>query len=615
MWGAFRRDSVETTSQTALLLPLLLLLLLRLWRDVGVAAWVPTDYCSSGIDSSGRRSQHKRPERSCREIIFQPYAAVLKSGLFEACCCFGCLLSLESQLSYSRCQLFCLLLSSVVTCGVLSFSLVVTPLLFFLSTILWHLRRPLGLLSAAQQRQRICTALVVTRRLSAMTSPAKRQRLEDHELNFLAAEYDNPLLTSPLPLPLPIIHPSSFPILPSTPLSYRSQQMSAPMVRISTLPFRLLARHYGATLVYSEELIANKLQHCQRSINPTTATIDFALPGGKGGVVFSTYPGEPVVCQLGASNAADALRAAEVVAGDVRAIDLNMGCPEHFSTQGGMGSALLRRPDTAVDILTTLRRNLPSTVAVTCKIRLLDTAADTVELMRRLEATGVDAIAVHARRVPDRPRHRALIDQLPLLFSLRNVACVYNGDLFSSTIPPAELSLPAGTSVLVGRGAMWNPSIFAASSTTSSSPLPLFPVVDQYIRTAAVYSPAVANTKYVALEMLKGHCSTLDTYRDVVQAKDAGQLEAAVAALTAEVRQRAVVDEVERKEWAEVEESGMVIEGGGGGGGRRKVERRLKEMERMRQLLYGPYHPPAVRWEERPSQIVAEEKKQSHDPR
>lgn len=35
---------------------------------------------------------------------------------------------------------------------------------------------------------------------------------------------------------------------------------------------------------------------------------------------------------------------------DVNTIDLNMGCPKHFSVHCGMGSALLKKPDTVVDV-------------------------------------------------------------------------------------------------------------------------------------------------------------------------------------------------------------------------------------------------------------------------
>lgn len=48
-----------------------------------------------------------------------------------------------------------------------------------------------------------------------------------------------------------------------------------------------------------------------------------------------------------------------------------------------------------MQILTTLRRNLDT--EVTCKIRLLNSSQDTVELARRIEKTGVSALAIHGR--------------------------------------------------------------------------------------------------------------------------------------------------------------------------------------------------------------------------
>lgn len=102
-----------------------------------------------------------------------------------------------------------------------------------------------------------------------------------------------------------------------------------------------------------------------------------------------------------------------------------MGCPKAFSISGGMGAALLANPELIHDvinilsclllfetcslldfiilqavsfsmqILTTLKRNLDT--PVTCKIRLLKSSQDTVELARRIEKTGVSALAVHGR--------------------------------------------------------------------------------------------------------------------------------------------------------------------------------------------------------------------------
>lgn len=49
--------------------------------------------------------------------------------------------------------------------------------------------------------------------------------------------------------------------------NYCDKIILAPMVRINTLPMRLLALDYGADLVYSEEIIDHKLIKCKRIVN------------------------------------------------------------------------------------------------------------------------------------------------------------------------------------------------------------------------------------------------------------------------------------------------------------------------------------------------------------
>ena len=42
-----------------------------------------------------------------------------------------------------------------------------------------------------------------------------------------------------------------------------------------------------------------------------------------------------------------------------------LGCPKDYSTKGGMGAAMMRTPDLAVEILETLVKNIK--IPVTCK--------------------------------------------------------------------------------------------------------------------------------------------------------------------------------------------------------------------------------------------------------
>ncbi len=182
--------------------------------------------------------------------------------------------------------------------------------------------------------------------------------------------------------------------------------MLAPMVRVGTLPMRLLAVQHGADLVWrfvreispancevfpvradatsSDEIIAWKLVKCKRVVNDQLGSIDYV--DGTSSLVYRTCELERGrnVLQLGAPNAEIALAAAKLVEQDVAAIDINMGCPKRFSLQGGMGAALLSKPDVVRDILTLLVKNFKK--PVTCKIRMLPTLEQTIDFVKMIES-------------------------------------------------------------------------------------------------------------------------------------------------------------------------------------------------------------------------------------
>lgn len=60
-----------------------------------------------------------------------------------------------------------------------------------------------------------------------------------------------------------------------TRLNYDNKLILAPMVRIGTLPMRLLALDYGADIVYTEELIDRKLLRSIRRENGKMHTFSF----------------------------------------------------------------------------------------------------------------------------------------------------------------------------------------------------------------------------------------------------------------------------------------------------------------------------------------------------
>ncbi|KAH8308548.1 hypothetical protein KR044_009128 [Drosophila immigrans] len=283
-------------------------------------------------------------------------------------------------------------------------------------------------------------------------------------------------------------------------LDYKNKLILAPMVRVGTLPMRLLALQMGADIVYTEELVDLKLIKSIRRPNPALETIDFVDPSD-GTIVFRTCASEKsqVVLQLGTSDASRALAVGKLVQSDIAGIDINMGCPKEFSIKGGMGAALMAVPDKAAHILSTLCGELD--IPVTCKIRILPDVGETIKLVRQLAATGIAAIGVHARTRDERPQHRPHPDVLQALADAVDIPIIANGgsrDMHTHEDIYKFQRLCGAHSVMVARAAQQNVSIFRKEGL-----LPIDDVICKYLRLSVDYDNAPHNTKYCVQSILK----------------------------------------------------------------------------------------------------------------
>ncbi|XP_057566769.1 tRNA-dihydrouridine(20) synthase [NAD(P)+]-like isoform X1 [Hippopotamus amphibius kiboko] len=289
-------------------------------------------------------------------------------------------------------------------------------------------------------------------------------------------------------------------IVNSLSLCYHNKLILAPMVRVGTLPMRLLALDYGADIVYCEELIDLKMLQCKRVVNEVLSTVDFVAPDDR--VVFRTCEREQskVVFQMGTSDAERALAVARLIENDVAGIDVNMGCPKEYSTKGGMGAALLSDPDKIEQILSTLVKGTRR--PVTCKIRILPSLEDTLSLVKRIERTGIAAIAVHGRKREERPQHPVSCEAIKAIAETLSIPVIANGGSHDHIQGYLDIEdfrqATAASSVMVARAAMWNPSIFL-----KEGPRPLEEVMQKYIRYAVQYDNHYTNTKYCLCQMLR----------------------------------------------------------------------------------------------------------------
>uniref|UniRef100_A0A3B4Z882 Dihydrouridine synthase 2 n=1 Tax=Stegastes partitus TaxID=144197 RepID=A0A3B4Z882_9TELE len=284
-------------------------------------------------------------------------------------------------------------------------------------------------------------------------------------------------------------------------LSFSNITALAPMVRVGTLPMRLLALDYGADVVYCEELIDIKMAQCHRVVNAVLETVDFVAPDDR--VMFRTCEREKdrVVFQMVSQDTFERGCAVSVLyrEKDVAAIDVNMGCPKEYSTKV---SCCPPAASLTSDPLILKKLVAGVTIPVTCKIRILPSLEETVSLVRRIEKTGVTAVAVHGRFKEERPRHPVHCDYIQAVAQAVSIPVIANGgslDLVKTNADIEEFRMATGaSSVMLARAAMWNASVF-----TSQGPLPVDKVMEEYLKYAIRYDNNAFNTKYCLCQMLR----------------------------------------------------------------------------------------------------------------
>uniref|UniRef100_A0A0R3RG03 DRBM domain-containing protein n=1 Tax=Elaeophora elaphi TaxID=1147741 RepID=A0A0R3RG03_9BILA len=257
---------------------------------------------------------------------------------------------------------------------------------------------------------------------------------------------------------------------------YAKKLILAPMVRAGRTPLRILALEYGADLVYTEEIIDQKLLGSHRTVNgnncklssrsiiegervitDTLGTTDYTCEDDVVLRICNRVEKQKCVLQIGTSDAQQAANVVKKVGNDVAAIDINMGCPKLFSIAGGMGAALLGNPERAKEIVQTCVST--STIPISCKIRVLDKREDTFEFVKMLERCGVSAIGMHGRRRNERQSDVNRVNEIRE-FILALYSSGFSGSVkeYEDIVKFWEQS--GASSVMIARKALSNPSIF-----------------------------------------------------------------------------------------------------------------------------------------------------------
>ncbi|MBE5888928.1 MAG: tRNA dihydrouridine synthase DusB [Lachnospiraceae bacterium] len=221
----------------------------------------------------------------------------------------------------------------------------------------------------------------------------------------------------------------------------------APMAGVTDLPFRLLCKEQGAGLLCMEMVSAKAIMYKNKNTEELMAIDERELP-----VSLQLFGSEPDIISSIAHQIED--RPFDI-------LDINMGCPVPKIVNNGEGSALMKNPKLAGEIIEKTARAIKKPLTVKIRKGFDDEHVNAVEMARIAEASGAAAVAVHGRTREQFYSGKADWDIIRQVKEAVSIPVIGNGDLLSAQDVIAMYEQTGCDGFMIGRGAQGNPWIFS----------------------------------------------------------------------------------------------------------------------------------------------------------
>lgn len=220
----------------------------------------------------------------------------------------------------------------------------------------------------------------------------------------------------------------------------------APMAGVTDLPFRLLCKEQGAGLICMEMVSAKALQYNNKKTKELLAVDEKERP-----VSLQLFGSDPDCIAEQAKRIEDR---------NFDILDINMGCPVPKVVNNGEGSALMKNPILAGEIIEKTAKAIKKPVTVKIRKGFDEEHVNAIEMAHIAEESGAKAIAVHGRTREQYYSGKADWDIIAQVKDAVKIPVIGNGDLLDAKDVIAMEEMTGCDGFMIGRGAQGNPWIF-----------------------------------------------------------------------------------------------------------------------------------------------------------
>jgi len=288
--------------------------------------------------------------------------------------------------------------------------------------------------------------------------------------------------------------------------------MLAPLAGYTDLAFRKLCARLGAGLTFTEMVSAKGLHY---NSDHTKQLLNISEEEGKAGVqLFGSDPAiiADIAAQLEASDGEH-----------IALFDINMGCPAPKIVNNGEGSALMKKPEIAAEIVKRLKKQVSLPVTVKFRKGFDAENINAIDFAKRMEDAGADALSIHGRTREQYYSGKADWDIIAEVKHNVNIPVNGNGDIFTPEDAKAMFEYTGCDGILIARGAMGNPFIFRMIAEYLEKGEYRIPTVREKLELCKEQAAMASEDKgeYIAIrEMRKQACNYLKGIRNSAAYKE-----------------------------------------------------------------------------------------------